>query len=106
MSEDVITDEELFMAGKVIVASPVEDEIVSIPATYGPFAENIVSESPSPVEVPGDCTFTDTSCASEAADLEFTFVSCLTAEITPLTASTGAAPGNTRSLLSFFMRLI
>ena len=101
-TEDVIQDEEVFMAGKVVVASPDADEVVSITATYGSIsAEVIPGSSPASPAAPADCSFADSSCATEASDLDFTFASCLTSEISSISVSNSAAPGNASSMMGF-----
>merc|ERR1719239_2005518 len=101
-TEDVIQDEEVFMAGKVVVASPAADEVVSITATYGSIsAEVIPGSSPTAPAAPADCSFADSSCATEASDLDFTFAGCLTSEISSISVSNSAAPGNASSMMGF-----
>lgn len=101
-TEDVIQDEEVFMAGKVVVAAPDADEVVSISATYGSIsAEVIPGSSPTAPAAPADCSFADSSCATEASDLEFTFAGCLTSEISSISVSNNAAPGNASSMMGF-----
>merc|ERR1719239_658627 len=101
-TEDVIQDEEVFMAGKVVVAAPDADEVVSISATYGSIsAEVIPGSSPTAPAAPADCSFADSSCAIEASDLDFTFAGCLTSEISSISVSISAAPGNASSMMGF-----
>merc|ERR1719239_970897 len=101
-TEDVIQDEEVFMAGKVVVAAPDADEVVSISATYGSIsAEVIPGSSPTAPAAPADCSFADSSCATEASDLDFTFAGCLTSEISSISVSNSAAPGNASSMMGF-----
>ena len=104
-TQDVIEGEEVFMPGKVIVAAPSEDEVVAIEASIGDItAETIVGGSVSGPTADG-CSFADSSCATSvpgtASSLEFTFANCLTAEITDIQISNGAANGNVSSLMSF-----
>ena len=102
-TEDVIQDEAVFMSGKVVVVSPDVDEVVTITATYGSItAENIGGGAATAPTPPTDCSFADSSCATETVDdMEFTFASCLTAEISSVTISTGAAVGNVSTLMGF-----
>jgi len=104
-TQDVIEGEDVYMPGKVVVESPSEDEIVAITASIGSItAETVVGGS---VTAPtGDgCTFADSSCATSApgttSSLEFTFASCLTAEITDVQISSGSTSGNVSTLMGF-----
>ena len=96
-TQDVIAGEGVYMPGKVVVSAP-SDEIVEIKASIGDIsADSSNSASPVDPEPADGCSFADSSCATEPSSttsLEFHFASCLTAEITSVTVSSGIADGN------------
>ena len=105
-TQDVIEGESVFMPGKVVVAAPAEDEVVTITATIGSITAEAVGgasvSSPSPA-----CTEADDSCAAPSStELEFTFATCLTPAVTDIQLVSGAAPGNTRYADIFFQKRI
>ena len=82
-TEDVIDGDQVFMPGKVTVESPSSDETVEIMATING-VNAAISSNVDPASTAGECAEVDSTCvtASTATDkVEFTFATCLTAEI-------------------------
>ena len=104
-TEDVIEGEDVFMPGKIIVAAPAEDEVVEITASVGAIqAETVLGAAPASPAPSDSCSFADNSCAAASTStsaLEFTFASCLTAEITEVSVYSGSAAGNSSAVMGY-----
>ena len=88
-TDDVIEGDEVYMTGKIIVESPIEDEVVEVSAMVGEIkADTVLATDPA---APGSsCSLVDSTCANppSASDkLEFSFSNCLTPEITDIELS-------------------